>query len=92
MEFNSAHLPAIGFWPGRGFESCLGPHIVRIMCELEVYTVRGDKLEKAMEGVIKLTLHDGKVFMQGIFGDSLEVNGKLSEVNIIAQKAFITLS
>lgn len=45
-----------------------------------------------MEGVVKLTLHDGKVFMQGIFGDSLEVNGKLSEVNIIAQKAFITLS
>jgi predicted RNA-binding protein len=61
------------------------------MCELEVYTVRGDKLEKAMEGVVKLTPHDGKILLEGIFGDSLEVEGKLSEVNIIAKKAIITV-
>jgi predicted RNA-binding protein len=61
------------------------------MCELDVYTVRGDKLEKAMEGVVKLTPHDGKILLEGIFGDSLEVEGKLSEVNIIAKKAIITV-
>lgn len=36
-----------------------------------------------------MTPHDGKVLLEGIFGDSLEVEGKLSEVNIIAQEAII---
>ena len=33
--------------------------------------------------------HDGKVLLEGIFGDSLDVEGKLSEVNIISQEANI---
>ena len=59
------------------------------MCELVVYTVRGGSREKVMEGVVRLIPHDGKVLLEGIFGDSLDVEGKLSEVNIIAQEANI---
>lgn len=59
------------------------------MCELVVYSVSGERREKVMEGVVRLTPHDGKVLLEGIFGDSLEVEGKLSEVNIIAQEAII---
>ena len=59
------------------------------MCELVVYTVREGSRVKVMEGVMKLKPHDGKVLLEGIFGDSLDVEGKLSEVNIIAQDADI---
>jgi predicted RNA-binding protein len=59
------------------------------MCELVVYTVKDGSRVKVMEGVMKLIPHDGKVLLEGIFGDSLDVEGKLSEVNIIAQTADI---
>jgi len=59
------------------------------MCELSVYTVKGELREKIMEGVVRLTVQDGKVIMEGIFGDSKEVEGRLTEVNIIAQSAKI---
>lgn len=59
------------------------------MCELIVYIVRGESREKVMEGVVRLIPHDGKVLLEGIFGDSLDVEGKISEVNIIAQEAII---
>ncbi len=59
------------------------------MCELVVYTVRGGSREKVMEGVVRLIPHDGKVLLEGIFGDSLNVEGKHSELNIIAQEAVI---
>jgi predicted RNA-binding protein len=59
------------------------------MCELVVYIIRGDSREKVMEGVVRLIPHDGKVLLEGIFGDSIDVEGKLSEVNIIAQEAII---
>ncbi len=60
------------------------------MCELVVYSVRGDSREKIMEGVVRMTAIDGKVLLEGIFGDSLEVKGRLSVVNIIAQEAIVT--
>ena len=59
------------------------------MCELVVYNVKGERREKVMEGVVRLISHDGKVLLEGIFGDSLDVEGKLSEVNIITQEAIV---
>ena len=59
------------------------------MCELVVYSVREGSRVKVMEGVVRLMPHDGKVLLEGIFGDSLDVEGNLSEVNIIAQEAII---
>ena len=59
------------------------------MCELVVYIIRGDSREKVMDGVVRLIPHEGKVLLEGIFGDSIDVEGKLSEVNIIAQEAII---
>jgi len=62
------------------------------MCELSVYTVKGDSREKVMDGVVRLTIQEGRVLMEGIFGDSKEVEGKLAEVNIIAQTASIVVA
>ncbi len=61
------------------------------MCELSVYTVGGEKREKVMEGVIRLRSSDGKVLIEGIFGESKEIAGKLMDVDIIAQEANIAV-
>ena len=59
------------------------------MCELTVYTLKGGVRNKVMEGVVRMMVHDGKVILEGIFGDSMEVEGKISEVNIMSQSATI---
>lgn len=59
------------------------------MCELTVYTLKGGKREKTMDGVVRLMAHDGKVIMEGIFGDSMEVEGIVGDVNIMSQSANI---
>ena len=59
------------------------------MCELSVYTIKGKAREKVMDGVVRLFVHNERVLIEGIFGDSMEVEGKLAEVNIIAQTADI---
>ncbi len=59
------------------------------MCELTVYTLRDGVRDKVMAGVVRLTVHDGKVILESIFGDSMEVEGKISEVNIMSQSATI---
>lgn len=59
------------------------------MCELTVYILKGNSREKAMDGVVRLMAHNGKVLMEGIFGDSMEVEGRISEVNIMSQSATI---
>lgn len=60
------------------------------MCELTVYSLSDGRREKVMEGVVRLTVLDGKVRAEGIFGDFKEIEGRLAEVNIIAQEANIT--
>ena len=62
------------------------------MCELTVYILKGNAREKTMEGVVRLIAHNGKVLMEGIFGDSMEVDGSLIEVDIMAQSANIVVS
>ena len=51
--------------------------------------MNGNVREKAMEGVVRLIAHNGKVLMEGIFGDSMEVDGNITEVNIMSQSANI---
>ena len=59
------------------------------MCELTVYILKGQAREKAMDGVIRLMVHDGRVLLEGIFGDSMEVEGRLTQVDIMSQMAEI---
>ena len=59
------------------------------MCELSVYVVSGAKRDKVMESVIRLTSRDGKVQIEGILGDSMEIPGRIKDVDIIAQEAII---
>ena len=59
------------------------------MCELTVYTMKGEKREKVMEGVVRLLPQNGIVLIENIFGEFKEVKGKLGEVNITDQKANI---
>lgn len=57
------------------------------MCELTVYILKGGAREKAMEGVVKIMAHNGRVLLEGIFGDSMEIEGRLADVDIMAQAA-----
>ena len=59
------------------------------MCELTVYILKGQAREKAMDGVIRLMVHDGRVLLEGIFGESMEVEGRLAQVDIMSQTAEI---
>jgi predicted RNA-binding protein len=59
------------------------------MCELTVYILKGQAREKAMDGVVRLVIHDGLVLLEGIFGDSMEVQGRLVQVDIMSQTAEI---
>jgi predicted RNA-binding protein len=59
------------------------------MCELTVYILKGGSREKAMEGVVKIMAKNGKVLLEGIFGDSLEIEGRVADVDIMNQSANI---
>lgn len=59
------------------------------MCELTVYLLKGNAREKVMEGVVRLMAHNGKVLLEGIFGDSMEVEGRLADVDIMSQSTNI---
>lgn len=62
------------------------------MCELTVYTVNGNKREKVMESVVRLLSRDGKVLLEGILGESMEITGRLVDIDIIAQEASIVVA
>ena len=57
------------------------------MCELNVFLLKGEEREKVMEGVVKITVQDDSVLLEGIFGESKKVEGRLAQVDIMAQTA-----
>lgn len=57
------------------------------MCELNVFLLKGQEREKVMEGVVKITVQDDSVLLEGIFGESKKVEGRLVRVDIMAQTA-----
>ncbi|WP_048144641.1 CooT family nickel-binding protein [Methanothrix harundinacea] len=57
------------------------------MCELSVY-MKGEK-ESLMEGVVVLVTRGDKVLMEDILGRTKEAKGRIFEVNITSQKAFL---
>ncbi len=57
------------------------------MCELSVY-MKGEK-DSLMEGVVVLVTRGEKVLMEDILGRTKEAKGRIVEVNITSQKAFL---
>ncbi len=57
------------------------------MCELSVF-MKGEK-ESLMEGVVVLVTRGEKVLMEDILGRTKEAKGRIVEVNITSQKAFL---
>ena len=57
------------------------------MCELKVFLWKGEEKEKVMDGVVRITVQDGGVLLEGIFGESMKVEGRLVRVDIMAQMA-----
>jgi hypothetical protein len=57
------------------------------MCELKVFLLKGQEREKVMDGVVRITVQDGSVLLEGIFGESMKVEGRLALVDIMAQSA-----
>ena len=62
------------------------------MCELNVFLLKGEEREKVMEGVVKITVQDDSVLLEGIFGESKKVEGRLAKVDIMAQTADLVAS
>lgn len=60
------------------------------MCELKVFILKGEMREKVMDGVVRITVQDGSVLLEGIFGESMKVEGRLTKVDIMAQSADVT--
>jgi predicted RNA-binding protein len=57
------------------------------MCELKVFLRKGEAKEKVMDGVVRITVQDRSVLLEGIFGESKKVKGRLTKVDIMAQTA-----
>jgi len=57
------------------------------MCELNVFLLKGQEREKVMDGVVRITVQDDSVLLEGIFGESKKVEGRLAKVDIMAQTA-----
>jgi len=57
------------------------------MCELKVFLWKGEAKEKVMDGVVRITVQDHSVLLEGIFGESKKVEGRLTKVDIMAQTA-----
>jgi predicted RNA-binding protein len=57
------------------------------MCELNVFLLKEQEREKVMDGVVRITVQDGSVLLEGIFGESKKVEGRLAKVDIMAQTA-----
>ena len=57
------------------------------MCELNVFLLKEQEREKVMDGVVRIPVQDGSVLLEGIFGESKKVEGRLVRVDIMAQTA-----
>ena len=62
------------------------------MCELKVFLLKSEGKEKVMDGVVRITVQDGSVLLEGIFGESKKVEGRLVQVDIMAQTAEIVVN
>ena len=60
------------------------------MCELKVFVLKGEEREKVMDGVVRITVQDGSVLLEGIFGESMKAEGRLTKVDMMAQTADVT--
>jgi predicted RNA-binding protein len=57
------------------------------MCELKVFLLKGQEREKVMDGVVRITVQNGSVLLEGIFGESMKIEGRLAGVDIMGQSA-----
>ena len=62
------------------------------MCELKVFLLKGEARQKVMDSVVRITVQDGSVLLEGIFGESMKVDGRLVRVDIMAQTAEVVAS
>ncbi len=60
------------------------------MCESNVYLKNNGTEELIMENVAAISpLEDDKFLLKGLLGDSLEINGKIEDINLMAHKIVI---
>ncbi len=60
------------------------------MCESNVYLKNNGTEELIMENVAAISpLEDDKFLLKGLLGDSLEIKGKIEDINLMAHKIVI---
>lgn len=59
---------------------------------IKPYCYKGEAREKVIDGVVRITVQDGSLLLEGIFGESMKVDGRLVRVDIMAQTAELAAS
>jgi predicted RNA-binding protein len=59
------------------------------MCQTNAFAVSGGGEEMLMEAVARLEVDGDTLRMRGIFGDRLEVKGRIVEINFQAGKMMV---
>jgi len=59
------------------------------MCQTNAFAVKGEKEEMLLEAVSRVEVDGGTLKMRSIFGDRLEVEGRIVEINFQAGKMMI---
>lgn len=59
------------------------------MCQTNAYVITAGAEEMVMEAVSRLEVKGDTLVMRGVFGDRLEVKGRIAEVNFQAGRLLI---
>lgn len=59
------------------------------MCQTNAYAVSGGSEEILMESVARLEVNGGSITLRDLFGDSIEVAGRITGINFQSGKLFI---
>ncbi len=60
------------------------------MCESNVYIKKQDKEELIMENVAAISpLGENKFLLKGLLGESMEIAGKIENINLMAHKIIL---
>lgn len=62
------------------------------MCESNAYMKTTDGEKMVMENVVTLKVGPGKIYLSGLLGDEITVDGEIEEINLMGHKIILSES
>jgi len=59
------------------------------VCESQAVKIVGGKEEIVMDNVARLTPKGDEIILEGLFGDKLEIKGKVEKIDFVGHKIYI---